>query len=187
MVKKKSKRKEPSWSDVKAALVDLDQNALLSLAGDLYRLSNDNKIFLHTRFKIGGDPLSPYRKTIEECMYPDMYSNRPVQISKAKKAISTYSKAVGDPVGEADLMTFFVECGNSLTVNYGDMDEPFYDALNGMYRRAIKKVLTLPEEVRDEFRERFEVIMDSSSNIGWGYHDMLSEDYYEAFPEDEEE
>jgi hypothetical protein len=50
-----------------------------------------------------------------------------------------------------------------------------------------KKVITLPEELRDEFRERFEAIMTSSSNIGWGYHDMLSEDYYAAFPEDEEE
>jgi hypothetical protein len=183
----KRKTKEPNWSDVKAALVDLEQKELLSLVGDLYRLSNENKTFLYSRFKVGGDPLNPYRKTIEECMYPDMFGNKPVQISKAKKAISTYSKAVGDPVGEADLMTFFVECGNSLTVNYGDMDEPFYDALNGMYRRAIKKVLTLPEELRDEFRERFEAIMTSSSDIGWGYHDMLSEDYYEAFPEDEEE
>jgi hypothetical protein len=57
-------------------------------------------------------------------------------------------------LGEAELMTFFVECGNSLTVNYGDMDEAFYDALNSMYRRAIKKALTLPEERQDEFRER---------------------------------
>ncbi len=29
--------------------------------------------------------------------------------------------------------------------------------------------------------------MTSSSNIGWGYHDMLVEDYYEAFPDDEDE
>jgi hypothetical protein len=93
----KSKTKGPTWSDVKTLLVNLDQKQLLSLVGDLYRLSSENKTFLHSRFKIGGDPLSPYRKTIEECMYPDMYSNKPVQISKAKKAISTYSKAVGDP------------------------------------------------------------------------------------------
>jgi hypothetical protein len=65
-------------------------------------------------------------------------------------------------------MTFFVECGNSLTVNYGDMDEAFYDAVNGMYRRAIKKVLTLPEERHDEFKERFEAIMRSSSILGGG-------------------
>jgi hypothetical protein len=28
-------------------------------------------------------------------------------------------------------------------------------------------------------------IMTSSSNIGWGYHDALCDDYREAFPEDE--
>jgi hypothetical protein len=27
--------------------------------------------------------------------------------------------------------------------------------------------------------------MTSSSGIGWGYHDMICDDYYGAFPEDE--
>ena len=112
-------------------------------------------------------------------------SNKPIEVSKAKKAISSYSKAVGDPIGETELMTFFVECGNKFTLDFGDMDEPFYDALNRMYRRAMNKLLSLPEEQRDEFQGRLEAIMTSSSNIGWGYHDMLCDDYYEAFPKDE--
>ena len=86
-------------------------------------------------------------------------------MSKAKKAISDYSKAVGDPADEAELMTFFVECGNSFTVNYGDIDEAFYDALNRIYRRTIDKVLTLPKERQDEFRARLEVIMIRSVTI----------------------
>jgi hypothetical protein len=28
-------------------------------------------------------------------------------------------------------------------------------------------------------------LMTPSSGIGWGYHDELSHDFYEAFPEDE--
>ena len=92
---------------------------------------------------------------------------------------------MGDPLVEAELMTFFVECGNNFTVDFGDIDEAFNDALNRMYRRAIDKVLSLPEEQRIGFKDRFEAIMTSSSGIGWGYHDMLSDDYYEAFPEDE--
>lgn len=118
-------------------------------------------------------------------MHPDIYSNKPIQIAKAKKAISSYSKAVGDPLGVTELMVFFVECGNSFTVNFGDIDEGFYDSLNGMYRRAIQKVLSLPEEQRSVFRDRLEEIMTSSSGIGWGYHDMISDDYYSAFPEEE--
>ena len=181
----KRKTKGSTWSDVKTALANLDEKQLLKLVADLYRLSNENKIFLHTRFEIGDDPFGPYKKTIEECMSPDIYSNKPIQVSKAKKAISSYSKAVGDPVGEAELMTFFVECGNNFTVNFGDIDEAFYDALNRMYRRAIDKVLALPEERQGKFKDRLEAIMSSSSDIGWGYHDMLSDDYYEAFSEDE--
>lgn len=181
----KRKAKGPTWSDLKAALVNSDQKQLLKLVADLYRLSNENRTFLHTRFGIGDDPFGPYKKTIEDCLYPDIYSNKPIQVSKAKKAISSYSKAVGDPIGEAELMTFFVERGNSFTVEFGDIDEAFYDALNGMYRRAIDKVRSLPEKRQIEFKHRLKVIMTSSSDIGWGYHDMLCDDYCEAFPEDE--
>jgi hypothetical protein len=175
----------PTWLEVKAAVVKLDQKQLVKLVADLYRFSKENQAFLHARFAVGDDPLGPYKKTINDCMYPDIYSKKPIQISKAKRAISSYSKAVGDPLGEAELMIFFVECGNNFTVNFGDIDEAFYDALNRMYRRAIDKVLSLPEEQRIEFKDRLEAIMTSSSGIGWGYHDMLSDDYYEAFPEDE--
>ncbi|MBU1398297.1 MAG: hypothetical protein KKE00_10940 [Proteobacteria bacterium] len=164
----------------------MDSKQLVALVSDLYRLSKENQIFLHTRFGVGGDVLGPYKKTIEACMYPDIERNKPVQISKAKQAISSYSKAVGDPRGEAELMTFFAECGNNFTLDYGDIDEVFYDALNRMYWRAINKVLSLPEEEQHEFQSRLKAITISSSNIGWDYHDRLCDDYYEAFPEKDE-
>jgi hypothetical protein len=181
----RKKKDEPTWSDVKSVLIGLDHKKLVELAGDLYRLSKENKDFCHARFGVGQDRLAPYKKTIEECMYPNVYRDKPIQISKAKRAISNYTKAVGDPVGEAELMTFFVECGNRFTVEYGDIDEDFYNALNLMYKRAIEKVLSLPTGQSGEFRDRLEEIMMSSSGIGWGYHDELRNDFYEAFPEDE--
>ena len=61
-------KKNPTWSDVKAAMVNLDKKQLL------------------------------------------------IWVSKAKKAISNYVKAVDDPVGEAELMIYFVECGNRFAV-----------------------------------------------------------------------
>ncbi len=176
---------KPTWSDVKAAVLDLDQIQLLKLVADLYRFSKENQAFFHARFGVGDDPLAPYKKTIDACMYPDVERNKPIQISKAKKAITSYSKAVGDPLGEIDLMIFFVESGNSFTLSFGDIYEGFYDALNSMYRRAIEKVLSLPEEQQREFRDRLEEIMTSSSGIGWGYHDMLCADYNAAFPKEQ--
>jgi hypothetical protein len=170
---------------VKSSVVNLDQKQLLILVADLYRFSKENQAFFHARFGVSDDPLAPYKKTIDECMYPDVYSNKSLQISKAKRAISSYSKAIQDPLGETELMVFFVECGNKFTVDFGDIDEGFYEALNRMYQRAIKNVLNLPEEHQGVFQYRLKDIMTSSSGIGWGYHGTLCDDYYNAFPEEE--
>jgi hypothetical protein len=118
-------------------------------------------------------------------MFPDVMKNKPIQISTAKKAISAYAKAVGDAKGAAELMTYFVECGNKYAVEFGYSDEGLYDALLRMYERAIKKVLSLAANEQHEFRERLRIIMVSSNGIGWGYHDGLCEQYCEGFPEDE--
>lgn len=83
-------------------------------------------------------------------------------------------------------MIFFVECGNDFTLDYGDIDELFYDAFDRMCWRAIDKVLGLPEKEWYAFQGRLKVIMTSSSNIGWGYHDRLCDDCYQAFPEEDE-
>ena len=181
----KRKSQVPTWSDVKSSLTSLDNKQLVKLLADLYRFSKENQAFFYARFVVGEDPLGPYKKTIDECMYPDIYSDKPIRISKAKRAISSYSKAVGDPFGEAELMTFFVECGNSYTVDFGDIEEGFYDALIRMYRRAIDKVLQLPDQQRNELQDRLKEVMITSKNIGWGYHDALCDEYYDAFPGDE--
>ena len=112
----KTKRQDPSWSDVKESIALFDRSELIQLIAGLYRLSKGNRDFLHARFSIGDDPIGPYKKVIENCMYPDVFKNKPIQISTAKKAINEYSKALGDAKGEAELMTYFVECGNQFTV-----------------------------------------------------------------------
>jgi len=181
-----SKKKDNlSWSGIKKSLANFDSQELVKLISDLYRLSKDNQDFLHARFPIGNDRIGAYKRIIQECMYPDVLKNKPLRISRAKQAIRNYAKAAGDAKGEAELMTCFVECGNNFTLEYGDIDEDFYDALLWMYKQAINKVLSLPEPDQNEFRERLKKIMLSSEGIGWGYHDGLGDEFYEAFSEDE--
>lgn len=181
----KKKTNKTKWSDVKPSVAGLDAKGLVALVADLYALSKDNRDFLHARFDPGADPLAPYKAIIDECMYPNVMRNKPIQIAEAKKAISSYSKAAGTPLGEAELMTFFAECGNQFTVDYGDIDEGFYDALIRMFGRAVHRVLELPEPEQEAFRQRLEAIVESSSGIGWGYHDGLCDEYYGAFPGDD--
>jgi len=153
------KAKKPMWSDVKHTIAGFYRPGLMGIIGDLYRLSRANRDFLHARFSIGANPQKPYKKVIKESLYPDVMSNKPIRISPAKKAISDYAKAVGDVNGVAELMVYFVECGNQCTLDYGDIDGPFYDALISMYDRALDRVLELPEQARQTFRERLYRIM----------------------------
>lgn len=169
---------------MKAVLARLDQLDLLELVSDLYLLSKDNKDFLHTCFSIGADILTPYKKIIKTSMYPDI-QNEPVQIIRAKRAISDFSRANRDLKGEAELLTYFVECGNRFTIDYGDIDEDFYDTLVEVYSEAIKKVLALHTPEHVDFRKRLKKIMLSSEGIGWGYYDGLCEEYYNSFHDDE--
>jgi hypothetical protein len=157
------------------------------LISDLYASNSANKIFLHARFATGEEALKPYQKIIEECMFPDVYKNKPIQIAKAKKAITDYTRAVGDQKGVLELMLCFVENGANFTANYGDMYEAFYLALERMYDNALDLLLTMDEPTINEYRDRFEDVVTSTRNIGWGFHDMLGQLFNSAFPDEDTE
>lgn len=182
---KTQKKTGPSWADLKSKLAKLDQKQLIQNLGDLYRLSHENRDFLNARFGTLEEPMAPFVKSIRGFMYPDILSDKPVQISKAKSVIRKYARATGDSTGEIELKILFVECGNQFTLDYGDMDEGFYGSLILMYRDVLSKVMSLPELERRNFKARLRQIMESSRGMGWGYHDALREDYYRAFPDDE--
>jgi len=66
------KGSDPTWSDVKAKLVDFDRAGMLKLVQDLYAASKDNQNFLHARFELGNDVLEPYKVLIERWAWPDI-------------------------------------------------------------------------------------------------------------------
>jgi len=181
-----ARKKQPksSWSVVKSAISGFDREEILGLIRDMYGLSASNRHFVDARLSLGQDPLVHYKEVVAECMYPDDFRNRPIQISKAKKAISEYRKAAHNAPGEVELMIHFVECGNQFTLDYGDIDEGFYDALVHMYARAIKATRDLPAPEQQSFRDRLRKLTESSDGIGWGYHDGLCEAYLSVFPKD---
>src|SRR6476469_9555494 len=93
----KPKKAAPGWSDVKARLAEFDRAGLQGLVQDLYAASKDNQAFLHARFGLGPDQLSPSKATISRWINPDLMRNQAVSASKAKKAIADYDKAIGRP------------------------------------------------------------------------------------------
>jgi hypothetical protein len=181
---KKTKQKKSCWSDIEKPIKQFQKDQLLDLICDFYRLSPENKDFLHTRFSRNEDPLPRYKKIIQDAIHPYLEDNEPLEIEKANDAINRYSKAVDNPIGEAELRIFYVECGNNFTLSYGDIDEDFYDSLLDMYEYAIETVLETAKEEQDALQERLKEIMESASHIGWGYGDGLGDLYYKAFSEE---
>ena len=122
MAKRKSKS-QPTWTDVKAKLADFDRAGLLGLIQSLYSAHKDNQTFLHARFGLGEDMLEPYKKIIDRWLWPDVLRRQDTSVSQAKRAISDYKKAVGDPEGLAELMVFYCEQAAGFCSDVANDDE----------------------------------------------------------------
>ena len=174
--------KKVRWSDVKARLKDLNQAELLSLLGDLYKLSGTNQDFMRARYFQNDDALDSHKQIIAECMWPERDGQR-FDYRRARKTITNYKKASGDVAGEIDLMIHYVEIGNAFTCEFGDIDETFYDSLLSMCEKAAKRIKGLPQKDREQYQSRLWDLVESSDGIGWGYHDGLADVYYQLYPD----
>lgn len=74
------KTNAPTWSDATAKPAGFDRAGPIGLVQDIHSTSKDNRAFLHARFGLGEDVLTPY---------------------KATKVIANHEKALGQPEGLA--------------------------------------------------------------------------------------
>ena len=167
--------KQPTWTDLKRRLAHFDRAQLLGLIQDLYAADKGNRTFLHARFDLGEDALEPYKAVIDRWVYPDLWRNQDISVSKAKKAISDYKKAIGRPEGMAELTVFYCESCTNLLGYCGMDDEGYFDALVRMFERALKAVAALEPALRQSFVERLERVRREGHNWGWGVGDSMDD------------
>ena len=170
---KRRPKSQPTWTDVKAKLADFDRAGLLGLIRSLYSAHKDNQTFLHTRFALGEDVLEPYKKTIDRWLWPDALRNQDVSVSQAKRAVSDYKKAVGDPEGLAELMVFYCEQGAGFCSDFGNDDEAYFGALVRMFEEALKIANTLSLDRREELASRLDRVRAISHDFGYGVGDDM--------------
>ena len=174
------KTASPTWIDVKAALQNFDRAGLLGLVQDLYARSRDNQAFLHARLSLGRDQLKPYKTTISSWICPDLTRKKPVSVSKAKKAIADYKKAIGQPEGLVDLSIFYCEEAFSFLESYGMEDERYFLALIRMYEQALRLASNLPPVVRIGYADRLDRLRSRGRHVGWGVGDELNNLWFAA-------
>jgi hypothetical protein len=172
MAKPKPKS-QPTWTDVKEKLADFDRTALLGLIQSLYSAHKDNQMFLHSRFGLGEDVLEPYKKIIDRWLWPDVLRNQDTSVSQAKRAISDYKKAVGDPEGLAELMVFYCEQASGFCSDICTDDEGYFDALVRMFEQALKIANALSVERRHHFVARLDRVRAISHEFGYGVGDDM--------------
>jgi hypothetical protein len=174
------KSKLPSWKVVKAAIQSFDRAGLLGLVQDLYAVDKNNRAFLYARLGLGSDQLAPYKAIISRWICPDLVRSESVSISKAKKAIADYQRAIGEPAGLVELSIFYCEEAFSLVESYAFEDERYFVALIRMYDQAVKRVLDLPGAERHGYAKRLRNLRSRARPIGWGIDDELSSIWHEA-------
>jgi len=168
-----------SWKDVKPVLSGFSSTQLLGLVQDLYRLNAENASFMHARF-LSADKkqghLSPYMTRIQGAMSPKEPWKQDVKLVEGRKAISQFKKANGNIRDTLTLMIYYVKCGNDFTLEFGDIDEGFYDSLCSMFSGAVQTLLK--QQDRELFAEFLPLLERElhrvDGHIGWGYPDELS-------------
>src|SRR3954466_878881 len=101
-------------------------------------------------------------------------------ITKAKKAISDYRKAIGQPEGMTELTVHFCEEAVAFANAYGLDDGTFYDSLVRMFRQAVTHVLALSEADQEPLLERLGKVMAVGQDMGWGVGDAFADTWAEA-------
>ena len=167
-----------TWKKIKTELQEFPQENLIKLLRGLHNLSPQNKAWLRAHTL----PMAQDSEYLEKCRvkiikavydpkrkFPDMPRFR-----DAKKVITEYKKATKDLRGTLDLMLTYVERGHAFTNDFGDIDEPFYNALLNMFERFVVELKMSParRELCDLFRDRL-MKMRATSEIGWGYGDEI--------------
>src|SRR6202049_4261938 len=172
MARRQSKS-QPTWTDVKSKLASLNRTGLRGLSHDLYAAQKDNQTFLHARFDLGENVLEAYKETIDRWLWPDVLRRQDTSVAKAKQAISSYKKAVGDPVGMAELMVFYCECAAGFCSDIGNDDESYFAALVRMFEQALMVADRLPDNRRDALVARLERVREISETFGYGVGDTM--------------
>lgn len=170
-----ARHSRPTWKDLKLRLQELNRSALLELIQDLYAANKDTQVFLHARFSLGDDVLRPYKETIDRWMWPAVFKQQDTSIAKAKKAVSDYKKAVGEPAGVAELSVYLCERGVGFANDVGLQDEGYFAALVRMFEQAALTTMALPQAQRVQLVVRLDAVSKQAANLGYGVGDEMDE------------
>ena len=169
-----------SWNEINKRLRELSPEQMTKLFKGLHNLSAQNKAWLGAKLLQKSQDtayLEDYRNKIIRYVYKGTKGIPPMPcFGEAKKVIAEYRKFTGDMRGALDLMLTYIERGHQFTLDFGDINESFYMALENMWENLTDELHRSPAkyELYEQFEPRL-MKMRRKSDIGWGYGDTVRE------------
>ena len=161
------------WGHIKTRLKTLATGELIDLIRDLYRVSPENRQFLHGRLVPNALNLEQYRERVVDAVFPDPLSRKRIRIAEAERLIRNFRLSTRDDVGTTDLMLAFVEAGTEQAADLGYGDEKYFAALLRALESVVNALPSLPSESRSSVEERLRGLRKPASRVGWGYPDAV--------------
>lgn len=163
---------------LKALLKDLEPDELREVIVELCKLSPKNKQFLELYLQ--GSEATDLTALVEEakmgihgCFYGRSQFPK-LDLRGARKVVTEYTKLLKDyPARIAELKLYYVEVGTSVTEEYGDMYEGFYNSLVSMFSSFCKDVAKDADSYH-HFEQRLRRLQAVTSQMGWGYGDDIA-------------
>jgi hypothetical protein len=176
-------RRSTNWKKVLPSIEVLSKQQLIEIIHYIHDTCSETSLFLGGRFGKTTISLKPYIAKVKEAASADPMYDEGINWKGAERAIHNYRIASGDNKGVAELLILYVDTANQFTLEYGDIDEGYYESMEEIFQDAVDHLLLMEKENEsiDEYVMRLEEIVDSTSDIGWGYHDSLCDIYYKAF------
>ncbi len=95
-----------------------------------------------------------------------------LKYSIARRAISDFKKVCPNPYAIIDIQLTFVEYGVQCTLQYGDIDERFYNSMGSMFQKCLEDMQKY--ELLTAFEKRCHLIWEKTESMGWGFGDQIT-------------
>lgn len=89
----------------------------------------------------------------------------------SRKVITEFKKISTHPKDVVELWLYRTEVMIDFTLEFGDIDEPFYNSLASGFEQACK--IMQKEQLSTEFRSYAQLMLSKTFGLGWGIHDEL--------------
>lgn len=160
-----------------------EQESLLGEILTLYKTFDAVKEYYDSRLELTAthDISQRYKKILEEQFCPKKGFPE-LRYSVARKAISDFKKVSSNYLDVLDLQLTYVEYGVKCTLDYGDIDERFYNSMESMFEKTLKDMDEYG--VLKTFQKRCLNIHTQTQWMGWGFGDAIESLYKDFFEED---